>query len=119
MAEAKDEIAQWGGQLYFVYLPGTDLFTNAPGRQELRSGVFRAVDELQIPVIDVYQAFRQKPDPLRLFSLPFPHYSAAGYRLTAEVVLNALHSARRPSALTQRAHGESSGSSEAAVRKHE
>jgi hypothetical protein len=90
MGDANDEIAQWGGQLYFVYLPGTDLFTNAPGRQRLRSEVLETVNELQIPVIDVYPAFRQKPDPLTLFSLPFPHYNVAGYRLTAEVVLHAL-----------------------------
>lgn len=91
MAEARDEIARWGGELYFVYLPGTDLFTDEPGRQQLRDEVLQTVDQLQIPIIDVYPAFREKPNPLSLFSLPFPHYNVEGYHLTAEIVLEALH----------------------------
>jgi hypothetical protein len=91
MGEAKEEITGWGGQLYFVYLPGTDLFTDMPGRQQLRSEVLQAVSDLQIPVIDVYPAFREKPNPLGLFSLPFPHYNVEGYDLAANVVLSALH----------------------------
>jgi hypothetical protein len=94
MAHAKDEIAQWGGQLYFVYLPGTDLFTNAPGRQRLRSEVLAIVSDLQIPVIDLYPALREKTDPLGFFSLPFPHYNVEGYRLTANVVLDSLRNSR-------------------------
>jgi hypothetical protein len=91
MVQAKEEITGWGGQLYFVYLPGTDLFTDMPGRQQLRSEVLQAVSDLQIPVIDVYPAFREKPYPLGLFSLPFPHYNVEGYDLTANVVLSTLH----------------------------
>jgi len=90
MAKAQKQISGWDGKLYFVYLPGTEILQNDPGRQTLRAEVLQTVKELGIPVIDVYPAFKERPDPLTLFSLPFPHYNQEGYRITAETILQAL-----------------------------
>jgi len=90
MAKAQKQISGWDGKLYFVFLPGTEILRNDPGRQTLRVEVLQTVKELGIPVIDVYPAFKERPDPLTLFSLPFPHYNQEGYRITAEKILQAL-----------------------------
>jgi len=89
MAQAQTTVAEWGGRLYFVYLPEW-----APDQQiarEDREEVLGVVRSLHIPIIDVQQAFRRHEDPSSLF--PFRmvgHYNEAGHQLVAAEVLRSL-----------------------------
>jgi hypothetical protein len=86
MLKAKTRAAEWGGQIYFVLLPGTELLRNKSGREQLRLEELQVVHDLGIPVIDLYPVFKQHNDPLSLFTLPNPHYNEEGYRITAETI---------------------------------
>jgi hypothetical protein len=86
MSKAKSDAAGWNGQIYFVFLPGTEILRDKLGRRQLRSEVLQVLSELNIPVIDLYPVFQQHTDPLSLFNLPNPHYNVAGYQLTAETI---------------------------------
>ncbi|MBT5550199.1 MAG: hypothetical protein HOJ79_06930 [Nitrospina sp.] len=89
---AKDSIAGWGGELYFVYLPEfpryKKYFVNHDAHRK-RSEMLRLVESLQIPVIDIHhEVFEKHPEPLALF--PFKrggHYNAEGYKLVADTIV--------------------------------
>jgi hypothetical protein len=89
IARAKTDVAAWGGQLYFVYLPAFS--TNFETIKDDREPVMSVVRSLDIPIIDVHSAFRRHSDPLSLF--PFRivgHYNEAGHRVVADEVLRHL-----------------------------
>jgi hypothetical protein len=86
LSRAKAEVNEWGGELYFVYLPAWS------GNSEDQGKVRALVSSLDIPIIDVLQAFQAHSDPASLF--PFRragHYNEAGNRLVATVVLRHLN----------------------------
>lgn len=78
----------WNGMLYFVYLPAWERYINPQLTSDNRDAILALVRGLNIPVIDIHQAFLAHGDPLRLF--PFRqlgHYNDDGHRLVAETVL--------------------------------
>jgi len=87
LALARDASTAWGGELYFVYLPEVRRFVNSKYANPNRDPVLTTIRDLGIPVIDVSQAFKAHRDPVSLFE---GHYTAEGYRLTAEYVLQAI-----------------------------
>lgn len=99
MSKAESDAAGWDGQIYFVFLPGTEILRDKPGRRQLRTEVLQVLRELNIPVIDLYPVFQQHTDPLSLFNLPNPHYNVEGYRITAETIEKVL--AEKPPSLAQ------------------
>ncbi|MCX7353457.1 MAG: hypothetical protein NTY59_01230 [Alphaproteobacteria bacterium] len=89
MAEADRTVSSWGGRLYFVYLPGQARYLGLQIAQSgLRTRVLATVHDLGIPVIDVHEAFSDSPAPNQLFQ---GHFTAEGYRIAAEAILNRLH----------------------------
>jgi hypothetical protein len=81
-------INTWEGKLYFVYLPAWQRYASPRSASDNREAILALVRGLEIPVIDIHQAFQAHGDPLRLF--PFRqlgHYNEEGHRLVAETVL--------------------------------
>ena len=91
MLRARKLVSQWGGDLYFVYLPGGGRYVEKHVNTGRRA-VLQAVNKAGVPVIDLHLAFREQKDPLALFPLRLPqgHYTADGHRLVAREVLRAI-----------------------------
>ena len=101
LAQAKEMVESWQGELVVVYLPGVWKFheqarTPSWGSDENRERVLAVVASLGLRLIDVEGAMRQHDDPLSLYSyrglsiLGSPHMNAEGYAFTAKVVLEEL-----------------------------
>ena len=76
-------VSEWGGKLYFVYLPSKDLYSN--------KHMLNTVSKLDIPIINIYkEVFASHPNPLSLFPYYGDHYNEKGYRLVAETINNRL-----------------------------
>lgn len=91
LKKARDRVAAQGGKLYFVFLPEFtryfELFVDHD-KYRGRSELIKIVQSLNIPVIDIHQAFKEHPDPRKLF--PFEmggHYNPEGYKLVAETIV--------------------------------
>jgi len=92
LSRANAEVRNWGGTLYFVYLPHWSRYANHIGiGLEQREQVLNTIRNLGIPIIDMHPAFAAYGDPLALF--PFRelgHYNEEGHRLVAEEILKVL-----------------------------
>jgi hypothetical protein len=90
LRSAKERTERFGGKLYFVYLPAYERFARL--RYPSRHGrIKEIVAEVNLPFIDIDQAFRDHGDPLALF--PFRiwgHYTRDGHRIVGEAILEAL-----------------------------
>ena len=80
-------VSDWGGKMYFVYLPSFYRYSLGNERPN-RNFVMQTATELDIPIIDIQsELFDTHPDPLSLF--PFRmrgHYTVEGYKLVAEAI---------------------------------
>ena len=87
---ARDEVAAWGGKLYFVYIP--DMLTLGKVRKvhPLREQVLRSAGEVGLPVIDVAPSFEAEPDLESLQWNPTSHCNPKGYAHIARVIEEAL-----------------------------
>jgi hypothetical protein len=97
LKEAKERTSAWGGTLYFVYLPAWQRYGTKANHGKLlyRDQVLSTVSRLEIPIIDVHEAFAHHPDPLLLFPFKLPgHYVAAGYEMVAAVIQTYLEANR-------------------------
>jgi hypothetical protein len=86
----RDRVASLGGDFHFVYLPHWSQYgQSSPERgARYRDQVLTIVEDLDVSIIDVHEAFMEHPDPLSLF--PFRvegHYNAAGYKVVVDKVL--------------------------------
>ena len=94
LAGAAARTASWGGRLVFVYLPESDRYFGAARdgriRAHIRDRVLSIAAALELPIVDVAEAFGRAPDPRALFVYPGSHYNAAGYALAAQTVQDAL-----------------------------
>lgn len=89
--KAKDMVTQWGGVLYFVYLPTGQRYQEPEARlprdPKSRAEVLRIVSELNIPLIDIHEElFLTQSNPTAFFSRGLSHFNAAGYRKVAETL---------------------------------
>ena len=82
----------WGGRLYFVYLPSGARYSKKedPLLYSYRGVMLEMVHSLNIPIIDIHEAFKKSTDdPLSFF--PFrssnAHYTEEGYKVIAEAIL--------------------------------
>jgi hypothetical protein len=97
LKEAQERTSAWGGTLYFVYLPAWQRYGTKVNHGKLlhRDQVLSTVSRLEIPIIDVHEAFAQHPDPLSLFPFKLPgHYVAKGYEMVAAVIQTYLEANR-------------------------
>jgi hypothetical protein len=101
LAQANTTVHSWGGTLYIVYLPSWSSIATPPHPTEVaipsepdvqwRPQVLAIVNDLHLPLIDLYPAFRAERDPLAFF--PFrrwSHYNEDGHRFVANVLEDAL-----------------------------
>jgi len=96
--QAKQEVEAWGGRMYFAYLPERRRYDPrmAPsiGEDHNPTAVHRAVIEqvsrAGLPVIDLTPVFAAHPEPLSLWIWRRSHYSAEGYRIAADAVIEKL-----------------------------
>lgn len=91
MAEAKRTVDAWGGQLVFVYLPSYYRYSEKINKCKVRShdagkqSVMKAVKSLNIPIMDIHEAFNSHPDPLSFFEFRiYGHYNPKGYKAVAD-----------------------------------
>ncbi len=91
LLQAKKSVSQWGGKLYFVYLPGQSRYVPPGVRDGDRRAVLSAANKAGLPVIDMHPIFIAQKDPLSLFPLRLAdHYNEEGHRLVAQEVLRAI-----------------------------
>jgi GDSL-like lipase/acylhydrolase family protein len=92
MLQARTRVERWGGRLVLVYLPDWDRYAGNTALQAAKRGeVIDTARGLGIPVIDVDPGFLAHGDPLSMFPFRRPgHYNAAGHRVVAKAVLDAL-----------------------------
>jgi hypothetical protein len=91
LTDAKNNTAQWGGELYFVYLTEWQRYNKPKLANMHRDKVLSTVINTGIPIIDLHKVFSAYPDQLSLFSFRIgPHYNENGYRLVAETILQTL-----------------------------
>ena len=101
LQNARAFINTWKGTLYFVYLPAWQRYVSPQSGSDNRDAILALVRGLNIPIIDMHQAFQAHGDPLRLF--PFRqlgHYNEEGHRLVAETVLRYFSSHSSPGELS-------------------
>jgi hypothetical protein len=94
LSKASTRVSEWGGRLYFVYLPSWKQYAGSPDvGVKARAQVLGLVENLAIPIIDTYSAFHAHLDPLSLFPFRGPgRYNEDGHRLVGETVLKSLPS---------------------------
>lgn len=95
MATARDEVAGWDGQLWFVFLPSWVNFYERAATFDIwrgrnRERVLKIVRDLGIPVIDILPPFSNEKDTNRLFLGFGLHYTPQGYQVAAKVIVNAI-----------------------------
>ncbi len=91
LGDARATVATWGGHMYFIYLPAWQRYRIPDLASQDRAAVLQIVGGLDIPIIDVHEAFAEHPDPLSLFpSRRHAHYNIEGHRLVAKEVLKRL-----------------------------
>ena len=100
LGKARDVVATWGGQLYFVYLPAVNNLDSRHRFISSREPVLTLVQRLGIPLIDVHAVFLDLPDPERLRFHYESHANEAGYELHAKTILAALDAAAAASPAT-------------------
>jgi hypothetical protein len=83
---AREEVAAWGGKLYFVYIP--DMLTMGKVRKvhPLREQVLRTAGDAGLPIIDIAPSFEAEPDLSALQFNPTSHCNPNGYAHIARVI---------------------------------
>jgi hypothetical protein len=92
LTEAKREVENWGGRLVFVYLPARTRYDPHQFHPNpYRAEVLARARRVDLPIVDIDEAFRRTEDPMGLFPLrAADHYNEAGHALVANVVLEYL-----------------------------
>jgi hypothetical protein len=92
LANTKEQVSEWGGQLYFVYLPEKKRYSNkfnfyiAKNSFRNKKKIIKVIKSLDIELIDIdKEIFNNHQDPLALF---YGHYNEKGYKLIAEHILS-------------------------------
>lgn len=93
LEEAQRATRDWGGELYFVYLPAEARYFANKLRHSydpVRAEVLSIVGELRIPLIDLHPPISRSREIPELYAFRGGHFSPAGNRLAAESILHAL-----------------------------
>ena len=91
LLKAKTIVSQWGGIMYFVYLPTIQRYQDGEERllrdPKSRAAVLTIVADLNISLIDMHkEIFLKERKPKSLFSGNLVHYNAEGYRKVASAL---------------------------------
>jgi len=92
MKKAKNLTNSWGGELYFVYLPDKERYSNhnVEGDNYLKKAeIIKIIRNLNIQIIDVHKDFLNKQsDPLNFYANRiYGHFSPDGYKKIAEFII--------------------------------
>src|SRR5262249_8943413 len=91
LLQARTVIANWGGSLYFVYLPSWGRFVDGSSVSDQHTRVLKVVSELGISIIDLAPVFQTQKDPLSSFPFRvFGHYNEFGNQIVGDTVLKFL-----------------------------
>ena len=93
LKNANDVSAEWGGKLYFIYLPEWARYARGVDHKVFRrrDKVLSIVKDLNIPIIDMHEIIASQPVPLTFFPFRlYGHYTKEGYSLTAQTILDKL-----------------------------
>ena len=86
-ARMRDDVAGWGGTLLFAYMPSRRRFADASTANPNRDSILAQVEDVGIPVIDLYEPLSAHSDPLSLYPFRIEnHLNAEGYELAAQAV---------------------------------
>ena len=94
LALAQNQVSDWEGEFYFIYLPAWARFAIPSNENNLgfRDEILAIVEQQGIPIIDVVPPFEKHPDPLSLFPFQLQgHYTEEGYKLTAHTIIHQLN----------------------------
>ncbi len=85
-------VKEWGGQIYFVYLPTAERYYYDVKHDSFmqREHVMSNVEDLGIPIIDIHNPFINHYDTHSLFPHALGHYNSDGYKLVANYILKYL-----------------------------
>lgn len=89
---AKEEVANWGGSLYVLYIPEYRRYADPESAVPERERVLSTLAELGIEVLDFHRVLAEHEDPLAFY--PFraarTHFNAQGYERLATFVAQRL-----------------------------
>ena len=85
---AKDFAKKHGSELYFVYLPGYERYSNPTYDEKNYSEVKKIVNSLNIKFIDIHEeVFVKEKNPLENFPFQlFGHYNVTGYKKVSKAI---------------------------------
>lgn len=95
LTQAKSRVEDWGGHLYFVYLPSHYRYRSGRYKSDFcrkhyfnlqKEKIISSAKELKIDVIDMTEHFDSQHDPLSLFPYIGGHYNSKGYKLVAQKI---------------------------------
>jgi hypothetical protein len=95
LTKAEKKVRSWGGELFFVYLPGYERYNSnfiAHDTFRQKNKVIETVKNIGIHVIDIHnEVFEAHHDPLSLFPFRLDnHYSSEGYSLVAKAIMTSV-----------------------------
>jgi len=93
---AQQKTQSWGGQFIMVYLPMySETNKKDPGLEHIYQNVIAITNRLEIPVINLKDAFSSEEDPLKYFPFRLPgHYTPEGNALLAGKIADNLRQYR-------------------------
>ena len=97
LRKAKNRVNEWGGELFFVYLPSGRRYEIKADNSYLDRGrVLSIVKQMDIPIIDIHKTFTNQSDIHMLFNygVLFGHYNPKGYKLIAKEIISRLKKPR-------------------------
>jgi hypothetical protein len=99
LRQARHLTEGWGGRFTLAYVPRVDRFMGQasadPAFDQLRKQVLEAAAAEGIPVIDLYETFRDEPQPMRMYAAD-SHFSAEGAKVAAAAIVQKLASRQQP-----------------------
>jgi hypothetical protein len=92
LAAAHRRTSEWGGNLYFIYLPSMEryVYKNYDRNFYDRADVLAIVHNIGIPLIDFHKVLSRHADPLSLVPHAGAHYNADGYKLLSDTIVSQL-----------------------------
>jgi hypothetical protein len=96
LKKSKSMVGEWGGELYFVYLP---IYARYENKAILHDSFFNRIEvldlvkRLDIKIIDIHkEVFENHSDPFSLFPLRrHGHYNAQGYSEVAKAIVTSVN----------------------------
>ena len=96
LAQVQEKVKSWNGKLYFVSIPTRvrvreGVYNHNYDYSSHRDGQLKTVEDLNIPLIDLYPVLLSHPDTMSLYRYRnWGHFNEAGYRFIAESILQTI-----------------------------